>query len=70
MSPVPKTIMIVLGTAPLSGGTVGSSLGIAVRLRVRRIARRKAADSPFESGSSFEYMSIMKAELTAEKRPA
>ena len=39
-------------------------------MRVRRIARRKAADCSFGSGRSPEWTSMTKAELTAENRPA
>ena len=49
---------------------MGVSFGMADWLRVRRMARRRAADCSPGSGSSFEWTSITKAELTAENRPA
>jgi len=39
-------------------------------LKVRRMARRRAADCSFGSGRRFEWTSRTKAELTAENRPA
>jgi len=38
-------------------------------LRVRRIARRRAADWSFRQRWSFEWTSMTKAGLTAENRP-
>ena len=52
------------------GGTVGVSLGMADWLRVRRMARRRAADCSLGLGLRFEWTSMTKAELTAENRPA
>ena len=52
------------------GGTVRFSPGRAVGFKVKRIARRRAADCSFESGSSFGWTPRMNAELTAENRPA
>ena len=49
---------------------MGVSPGIADWLRVRRMARRMAADCSFGSGWSFDWTSITNAELTAENRPA
>jgi len=68
MSPV--TVTISPGGSSWVGGTVGISFGIADWLRVRRIARRRAAVWSFGSGWSFEWTSMTKAELTAENRPA
>jgi hypothetical protein len=68
MSPV--TVMISLGGSSWTGGTVVVPPGIAVWLRVRRMARRSAADCSFGSGLRFEWTSMTKAELTAENRPA
>jgi len=68
MSPV--TVTISLGGSSWAGGTVGVSFGIADWLRVRRIARRRAADCSLGLGWSFEWTSMTKAELTAENRPA
>jgi len=48
MSPV--TVTISLGGLSWTGGTVGDSFGMADWLRVRRIARRRAADCSFGSG--------------------
>jgi len=39
-------------------------------LRVRRIARRRAADCSLGLGWRLEWTSMTKAELTAENRPA
>jgi len=39
-------------------------------LRVRRMARRRAADWSFGLGWRFEWTSMTKAELMAENRPA
>jgi len=49
---------------------VGFSPGKMEGLRLRRIARRYASDRSPESGSSLDWMSMTKAELTAENRPA
>jgi len=68
MSPV--TVTISLGGLSWMGGTVGDSFGMADWLRVRRIARRMAADCSFGSGWRPEWASMTKAELTAENRPA
>ena len=68
MSPV--TVIISLGGSSWMGGIVGISFGMADWLRVRRMARRRAADCSPGSGSSFEWTSMTKAELTAENRPA
>ena len=68
MSPVAVTIS--WGVFSLMGGAVGFSPGMADWLRVRRMARRSAADCSFGSVSSFDWTSITKAELTAENRPA
>ena len=68
MSPVAVTIS--LGGLFWVGETTRVSFGMADWLRVRRIARRRAADCPLESGWSFELMSTTKAELTAENKPA
>jgi len=64
------TVTISLGGVFWAGGTVGVSPGMADWLRVRRIARRRAADWSFGSGWSCEWTSMTKAELTAENRPA
>ena len=53
-----------------TGGTVGVSPGMADWLRVRRMARRRAADWSFGLGWRFEWTSMTKAELMAENRPA
>ena len=64
-------MVIISAGGPLhAGGTVGTSSGMMDRLRVKRIARRYASERPLESGSSFGWMAVMKAELTAENRPA
>ena len=68
MSPV--AVMISLGGSSWTGGTTGVSFGMADWLRVRRIARRRAADCSFGSGPSLDWTSMTKAELTAENRPA
>jgi len=68
MSPV--TVTISTGGFSWAGGTAGDSFGIADWLRVRRIARRRAADCSFGLGWRPEWTSITKAELTAENRPA
>ena len=69
MSPV--TVTISPGGSSRAGGMAGGvSPGMADWLRVRRIARRIVADCSFGSGSSFEWISITKAELTAENKPA
>jgi len=68
MSPV--TVTISLGGFSWTGGTLGVSFGMADWLRVRRIARRRAADCSFGSDWSPEWTSMTKAELTAENRPA
>jgi hypothetical protein len=68
MSPV--TVTISLGGFSWTGGTVGVSFGVAEWLRVRRMARRRAADCSFGSDLRFEWTSMTKAELTAENRPA
>ena len=49
---------------------MGASPGMADWLRVRRIARRREADSWLGSGWRLEPTSMTKAELTAENRPA
>ena len=64
------TAVIPLGGPSWTGGTVGVSPGMADRLRVRRMARRRTADCSFGSGRRFEWTSMTKAELTAENRPA
>ena len=64
------TVTIPLGGPSLAGGMVGVSFGMADWLRVRRMARRRAVDCSPGSGSSFEWTSMTKAELTAENRPA
>jgi len=64
------TVTISPGGSPWTGGTAGVSPGMADWLRVRRIARRRAADCWFGSGWRFEWASMTKAELTAENRPA
>ena len=51
-------------------GAVGSSSGAIDLLRLRRIARRYASERSVGSGSSFDWTSMTKAELTAENRPA
>ena len=51
-------------------GAVGSSPGARDALRLRRIARRYASDRSPESGSSLDWTSMTKAELTAENNPA
>jgi len=66
----PETVTISLEGSSWSGGTVGVSPGIADWLRVRRIARRMAADCSLGSGWSFDWTSMTNAELTAENRPA
>jgi len=66
----PVTVTIPLGGPSWAGGMVGVSFGMADWLRVRRMARRRAADCSPGSGSSFEWTSMTKAELTAENRPA
>ena len=63
-------VTISLGGSSCAGGTMTVSAGRADRLRVRRIARRSAADCSFGSGSSFDWTSMTNAELTAENRPA
>ena len=63
-------MMISVGGPLHTGGTVGTSSGMMDRLRVRRIARRYASERSLESDSSFGWMAVMKAELTAENRPA
>ena len=68
MSPV--TVTISVGGFSWTGGTVGVSFGMAEPLRVRRMARRRAADWSFGSGWSPDWTSMTKAELTAENRPA
>ena len=68
MSPVAVTIS--WGGSSWIGGAVGFSLGMADWLRVRRMARRRAADCSFGLVSSFDWTSITNAELTAENRPA
>jgi hypothetical protein len=68
MSPVAVTIS--LGGSSWTGGTMEVSPGIADWLRVRRMARRRAADCSFGSGWSFEWTSMTKAALTAENKPA
>jgi len=64
------TVTISLGGFSWAGGMVGFSPGAIDWLRVRRIARRMAADCSLGSGSSFEWISMTKAELMAENRPA
>lgn len=66
----PAAVTISLGGSSWADGTVGAPPGIAVWLRVKRMARRRAADCSLGSGWSFEWTSMTKAELTAEKRPA
>ena len=66
----PVTVMISLGGSSWTGKAMGLPPGNVDWLRVRRIARRRAADSSFGSGSSFDCTSITNAELTAENRPA
>jgi len=53
-----------------AGGAAGSSSGEMDRLRLRRIARRYASDRSPGSGSSLDWTSMRKAELTAENRPS
>ena len=63
--------MIISWRGPLhAGGVAGFSSGETDRLRLRRIARRYASDRSPESGSSLDWTSMTKAELTAENRPA
>lgn len=62
------TVTIPQGGPPWTGEGVSS--GTADWLRASRIARRRAADCSFGSGSSFGWTSMTKAELTAENRPA
>lgn len=50
----PVTVMISLGACSWTVGMVGVSFGIADWLRVRRMARRRAADCSPGSVSSFE----------------
>ena len=68
MSPVTATIS--LGGPSSTGEMAGVSFGMADWLRVRRMTRRRAADCSAGLGSSFEWTSMTKAELTAENRPA
>ena len=68
MSPV--TVTTLLGGLPWAGGMERVSPGMAEWLRVKRMAWRSAADCSFGSGSSLEWTSMTKAELTAENRPA
>jgi len=53
-----------------TGGTPGTSSGMMDQLRVRIIALRYASDRLLESSLSFDWMSMMNAELTVENRPA
>ena len=66
----PVTVMISLGARSWTGGMTGVSFGRTDWLRVRRMARRRAADCSPGSVSSFGWISMTKAELTAENRPA
>jgi len=64
------TVTISLGGSSWVGEMAGVLFGIADWLRVRRIARRRAADCLFRLGWSFECTSMTKAELMAENKPA
>ena len=63
-------VMISVGGPFHAGGAAGTSSGAMDRLRLRRIARRRASDRSLESGWSLDWTSMTKAELTAENRPA
>jgi len=65
-----EVVMISVGGPFHAGGVIGSSSGAMDRLRLRRIARRYASDRSLGSGSSLDWTSMTKAELTAENRPA
>ena len=62
--------MISAGGPLHEGGAIGSSPGAEDGLRLRRIARRYVSDRSPGSGSSFDWTSMTKAELTAENKPA
>jgi len=63
-------VTVSLGGSSWTGGAAGGSPGMADWLRVRRIARRRAADYSLGLGWRLEWTSMTKAELTAENRPA
>ena len=65
----PKIVTISTGGPLHFGGTARSSPGVTNRLRLR-IARRYAPDRWLESGRSFDWTPMTKAELIAENRPA
>jgi len=63
-------VTISLGGSCWTGGMARVSFRVVDGLRVRRMARRRAADCSPGSGSSFEWILVTKVELTAENRPA